>query len=255
MKNNDINITLNQPSAGGKSKPEAIASTVKGVTDSIANASWKRIIKVYFVAVCFVMTAIAGLFAYKLVSDEEAVKRAAINMTRTQKEENLRESVVTPKIQHELKVLVYSLGADRAFIFELHNGKKNGSGLPFKYVDMTYEEANETKKADKVAMMWQNIPLSLYRYPHYLQEKKMIFSTVDDISKVDPDFANNIRQIGGKYLAMAYMSSDGTPIGFLCVSFHDMSSIPPQPIIESKLKMYDKMFTQLLDLRVQMELN
>jgi hypothetical protein len=253
MKNNDININLNQPS--GEPKASVIAKTFKGIADAIADASWRRLVKVFIVMFFFLATILGGFFAYNIANDKEAMHEAAMKMARSEKEENIRELVVTPKIQHELSVLVYTLNADRAFIFELHNGKKNTSGLPFKYADMTYEETNEEKKVDKVAIQFQDIPLTLYRYPHYLQTKKMIIGTTDEISSVDEDYANHIRAIGGKYLGMIYMSSGGTPIGFLCVSYHNIEDVPNKNVLELKLNEYGKMFTQLLDLRVQMELN
>lgn len=253
MKNNDININLNQPS--GEPKASVIAKTFKGIADAIADASWWRIVKVFIVMFFFLATILGGFFAYNIANDKEAMHEAAMKMARSEKEENIREVVVTPKIQHELSVLVYTLNADRAFIFELHNGKKNTSGLPFKYADMTYEVTNEDKKVDKVAIQFQDIPLTLYKYPHYLQTKKIMIGTTDEISNVDEDYANHIRAIGGKYLGMIYMSSGGTPIGFLCVSYHNTEDVPNKNALELKLKEYGKMFTQLLDLRVQMELN
>jgi predicted nucleic acid-binding protein len=253
MKNSDININLNQPS--GEPKASVIAKTFKGIADAIADASWRRLVKVFIVMFFFLATILGGFFAYNIANDKEAMHEAAMKMARSEKEENIREVVVTPKIQHELSVLVYTLNADRAFIFELHNGKKNTSGLPFKYADMTYEVTNEEKKVDKVAIQFQDIPLTLYKYPHYLQTKKIIIGTTDEISGVDEDYANHIRAIGGKYLGMIYMSSGGTPIGFLCVSYHNLEDVPNKNALELKLKEYGKMFTQLLDLRVQMELN
>ena len=238
MKNSDININLNQPS--GEPKASVIAKTFKGIADAIADASWRRLVKVFIVMFFFLATILGGFFAYNIANDKEAMHEAAMKMARSEKEENIRELVVTPKIQHELSVLVYTLNADRAFIFELHNGKKNTSGLPFKYADMTYEETNEEKKVDKVAIQFQDIPLTLYRYPHYLQTKKMIIGTTDEISGVDEDYANHIRAIGGKYLGMIYMSSGGTPIGFLCVSYHNIEDVPNKNVLELKLNEYGK---------------
>ena len=152
-----------------------------------------------------------------------------------------------------MEVLTYTINADRAFLFELHNGKKNISGLPFRFADMTYEEVNENRKVDKVAMQFQDIPLTLYKYPHYLQKKKMIIGTVDEIEEIDKDFAGHIREIGGTYLGMIYISNRGIPLGFLCVSYHDMNDVPSKEIVERKLKEYDMALTQLLDLQTQMD--
>ena len=92
-----------------------------------------------------------------------------IEMSNTKNEEgamSIREDKVTPTIQKELGILCYTLNADRAFMFELHNGKRNATGLPFRYADMSYEEVNEEKDIESVAMQFQDIPLTLYKYPH-----------------------------------------------------------------------------------------
>ena len=53
-----------------------------------------------------------------------------------------------------------NLGAHRAFVFETHNGGNNMAGLPFLYVDMTYDEpvAGMKKLQDEYKRQW-----SMYR--------------------------------------------------------------------------------------------
>ena len=180
------------------------------------------------------------------------MKATANKLLLDQKAENIRDFIVTPKIQKELNTLVYVLNADRAFLFELHNGKKNTTGLPFRYADMTYEETNEDRKIDKVAMNFQNIPLTLYKYPHYLQMKKILIGSVDEIEGIDHEFAKHIRDCNGEYLAMTYLNDNGVPLGFLCVSFHDKETIPKKEYIMKKMEEYGKSLTQLLDFDIQM---
>lgn len=252
MKNNDININLNQPSG---EKASSVVKAIKSVTDAISNAKWTRIVKVYLVMFFFLATLLGGFFAYKFISDKDAMHEASISLVRSQKEENIRDFVVTPKIQHDLRLLIYTLNADRAFLFELHNGKKNTCGLPFRFADMSYEEVNEEKKVDRIAMQFQDIPLTLYKYPHYLQRQKMIIGTIDEIDKIDHEFANHIKDVGGVYLGMIYISSGGTPLGFLCVSYHKYEDIPDPRLIEQKLTEHDKTLTQLLDLDIVMKNN
>jgi hypothetical protein len=252
MKNNDININLNQPSG---EKASSVVKTIKNVTDAVSNAKWTRIVKVYLVMFFFLATLLGGFFAYKFINDKEAMHEASISLMRSQKEENIRDFVVTPKIQHDLRLLTYTLNADRAFLFELHNGKKNTCGLPFRFADMSYEETNEEKKVDRIAMQFQDIPLTLYKYPSYLQKQKMIIGAIDEIDKIDHEFAEHIKSVGGVYLGMIYISSGGTPLGFLCVSYHKYEDVPDPALIEKKLTEHDKTLTQLLDLGIVMKNN
>ena len=254
MKNNNININIPQANSS-ESKLSAFAKTWKQLFTWIANAPTYRLFKVIFFS-CFLFVLITGsIFSYYAFQDKDIVKATANKLLLDQKAENIRDFIVTPKIQKELNTLVYVLNADRAFLFELHNGKKNTTGLPFRYADMTYEETNEDRKIDKVAMNFQNIPLTLYKYPHYLQKKKILIGSVDEIDDIDHDFANHIRTCNGEYLAMIYLNDNGIPLGFLCVSFHDESTMPKKEYIKNKMEEYGKSLTQLLDFDVQMSRN
>lgn len=251
LEENNIQINV---SGGAEEKKEALyVKWAKQVFCSIASAKWVSILKVYIVMLFFLATGLMAIFVYTAVKDKEIVKMTAERIAQGQKAENLRDFVVTPKIQHELSTLVYTMGADRAFLFEFHNGKSNGSGLPFRYIDMTYEEVNEERKVDKIAMQCQDIPLTLYRFPNYLQKQKMVIGTVDEIAAVDTEYAKHIIEAGGSYVALIYINSGGIPLGFLGLEYTDMTNVPPKADIIKKMHEYDKVLTQLLDLQVQMD--
>lgn len=250
MKNNDININLNQP---GGEKISSITKAVKSVANTIAEAKWARILKVYFVVFFFLATALGGLFIYNLETDKEAMHQTAMKLVQEKKEEGIRDFVVTPKVQKDIEILLYTLNADRVFIFELHNGKKNLTGLPFKYADMSYEVANRERGIDRCYTKYQDVPLTMYKYPDYMHKKKFMIGTVDDIEKIDYEFAKCIKEDGGEYLAMVYINgSDGTPLAFLGVSYHDKKYALEDAVIEEKLRAYGKVVGELIDLKVQM---
>ena len=250
MENKNVNININN--GNGDGKEQFYGKLMK----TIANASTKDIIKVYSVVFLFLMTAIVIVFGFTAARDRAIVSTTTEKIFEKNKtEENLRDFFVTPKIQHELGKLVYTLNAERAFVFELHNGKKNTSGLPFRYADMSYEEVNEERTTDKCAMKFQNIPLTLYKYPHHLQKEKIIIGDIREISEIDNDFANHIKEVGGVYLGMIYINHNGLPIGFLCVSYHNMENVPSKELIETKLKEYGKLIGNLLDLEMQTKEN
>ena len=116
---------------------------------------------------------------------------------------------------------------------------------------MTYEEVNRDRKVDKVAMKYQEVPLTLYRYPEYLHKEKTFIGTIEEIEQVDYDFAQCIKNDDGVYLGMIYMNIDGLPLGFLGVSFHDINNVPSKDAIESKLKENARIISELLNLQAQ----
>lgn len=251
MKSNDININLNQPS--GDDKVSSVTKAIKSITSTIANSSWTRIVKVYLVMFFFLATILGGFYTYNVVTDKELVKESAHRMMQEKKEESIRDFMVTPKVQKDIEVLLYTLNADRVFIFELHNGKKNLTGLPFKYADMTYEVANRERGVDRCFTKYQDVPLTMYKYPDYLHNKKFMIGTVDEIERIDYEFAKCIKEDGGEYLAMVYINgSDGTPLAFLGVSYHDKKYALEDAVIEEKLRAYGKVVGELIDLKVQM---
>ena len=253
MKNSDININITPNSEGEK---ELVYTKVgKWFTSTIANAEWSKIFKVYFVTFFFLATGLFFYFSYRAASNDDIIKQTASKMTDTEREENIRDYVVTPKIQHNLSVLAYTINADRAFLFELHNGKKNTSGLPFRFADMSYEETNENRDVDKIAMQFQDIPLTLYKFPHFLQKKKIMIGTIEEVEKIDEEYAKHIRDAGGVYLGMIYISNRGLPLGFLCVSYHSMDDVPDVSVIEKNLREHESALKELLDLQVQANLS
>ena len=251
MKNNDENINLSKSIE--EKKVSAIVNIGKSIVDTIANAKWTRIVKVYLVMFFFLATALGGLFIYNLETDKEVMHKTAMKMVQEKKEESIRDYVVTPKVQKDIEILLYSLNADRVFIFELHNGKRNVSGLPFKYADMSYEVANRERGVDRVFAKYQDVPLTMYKFPDYLHRKKFMIGSIEEIEKVDYEFAKCIKEDGGEYLALIYINgSDGQPLLFIGISFHKKEYVPSDEVIEEKLKSYGKSIGELIDLKVQM---
>lgn len=249
MKNNDININISPK----EDKKEPVYTQVgKWFTSTIANAKWTKIIKVYFVTFFFLATALTVFYAYNIVKNEEFIKETSHKIVENTKEEELRDFVVTPKVQHDIEVLLYTLGADRVFIFELHNGKKNMSGLPFRYADMSYEITNREKGVVRCYKKFQDIPLNMYTFPNYLYKNKQFVGTIDEIEKIDYEFAKSIKEEGGKYASMVYLNGSEEPIGFLGVTFHDAKNLPDYELITSKLESYGNTISELLDLQVQL---
>jgi hypothetical protein len=104
-------------------------------------------------------------------------------------------------------------------------------------------------------MHYQNIPTTLYKFPYYLQEHKYYIGSVADFGEIDSDLAKQMGANFAKYFAVIALNSDGTPVGYLGISWCDIESVPDINIIKNKLYLYDKTFSQLLDLRIQMRIN
>jgi len=249
MENKDINININ-PS----SKKEPIYTQVaKWVTSTISNAKWTKIFKVYFVMFFFLATGLIAFYTYNVVKNEEFISESAHKIIKSQDEENIRDFIVTPKIQHDIEVLLYTLNADRVFIFELHNGKRNTSGLPFRYADMSYECTNRERGVERCYKKFQDIPLTLYSYPEYMHKNTFFIGPTSELAEIDFEYAKSMKDEGGVYGAMIKLNGTETPLGFLGISFHKKEYAPSDEIIEAKLKSYGKTISELLDLQKQLK--
>ena len=257
MEQNVINVNVSAPSKSENKGENKQVGIVKDVINFFSNIPSMSAIKAIVFLFITCLLIISFKFAYNAVNNEDFIKAIAIKIENSKLEQeeihlDIRTDKVTPKIQKELSMLCYSLNADRAYIFELHNGKKNASGLPFRYADMSYEEVNEEKNIESVAMQFQDIPLTLYKYPHYLAEHRYIYSNVKEFAEIDNGYAKHVERIGGKYLGMMYLTTRGLPLGFLCVSFHDKPTVS-EDVIKNKIEQYGKIITPLLDLSVQLK--
>ena len=248
MKNNDVNININQ---GGKKEP-VYTQAAKWVTSTIANAKWSKILKVYFVMFFFLATALGGYFTYNIVKNEKFIEKT-VGDNEDSETEDLRDFVVTPKVQHDIAVLMYTLDADRVFIFELHNGKKNITGLPFRYVDMSYEVANRENGVDRCYRKYQDVPLNMYTFPSYMYKEKFFVGTADEVEAFDYDFAKCMKEDGGKYVSFIYLNGTDEPLGFMGISFHRADNLPDDKVIESKMRTFGSKISELIDLNVQLK--
>ena len=228
-------------------------SAAKWVTSTISNAKWTKIFKVYFVMFFFLATGVGAFYAYNMSKNEKFLNKSAENAWPSEREKEEVRDNITPMIQRDIETILYSLNADRVFIFELHNGVANPSGLPFAFANMNYEEVNREKNVDRVYEKYKDVPLTMYKFPEYLRKYKFFIGTPDEISDIDYDFARRLKSDGGKFVAMVYMSNGEIPLGFLGVSFHDVSRVQQHDLIENKVKSYGITIGELLDLKKQLE--
>ena len=264
-KNSELNgqniINVNVPGSNSNGNEKSGIAKYLGVFKDafmfVTEASTKSIIKFFSIIILVILLVVSAKILYTAAGSEKIMEAFASrvdakNEKLEEKGIEIRQDIVTPGIQKELRLLCYTLNADRVFLFELHNGKKSAGGLPFVYADMSYEEPNIEKCLEYVATEFQNIPLTLYKYPHYIYHKRYEYATLEEISEIDMAFAKQIEKIGGKYLATIYITLHGKPLAFLCASFHN-EPIIAEGIIKEKMENSARILKPLLDLETQLK--
>jgi hypothetical protein len=251
-----INVNVSDPNRSENKSLSKYLTVFKDGFTFITGASNKSLIKFFVTLITVIILIVGGRVLYNAAGSERVMEAISNwiegqNANTEEKGMEIRQDITTPAIQKELRLLCYTLNADRVFLFELHNGKKSAGGLPFVYADMSYEEVNIEKCLEYVGTEFQNIPLTLYKYPNYMFHKRYEYATLGDIATVDNAFAKHIEGIGGRYLATVYITIHSKPLGFLCASFHN-DPLLSNDVIKEKMENSARILKPLLDLETQL---
>ena len=119
---------------------------------------------------------------------------------------------IKPLVTDLLKNTLNEMDADRAFIFELHNGSNNTAGLPFIHCTMTYEET--ARNIEPIDEDYQNLSLTRFSFPEYLHEHDLWFGTVEEFADIDKKLASRMQNNGATYLVITTIRSENSEIGY-----------------------------------------
>ena len=184
----------------------------------------------------------------KLVNDVKEAQRIS-REKEIQRHKQLVEKRIenSSKIRFELKDLLIRLGATRAAVCEMHNGTNNLAGIPFLYLDMTYEEISP--KVDYVIDNFKNFNLA--KYPFITNHIKDMYwsGSIDDLRNEDPYLASRIKLDDTEYGACIVLrGSDTTMIGLLVVTFnYNDSDLPDEDTLLNIMMSSGQVLSTLLD--------
>lgn len=173
--------------------------------------------------VLFVAFTIALLFLAKNFGESYTFERQKEAITEVIEENNqqlfiehneqmqIRRSI-KPLVTEVLKNTINEMDADRAFVFELHNGSNNTAGLPFIHCTMTYEET--ARNIEVIDEDYQNLSLTRFSFPEYLHKHDLWFGTIEEFAEIDKKIASRMKQNGATYLVITTIRSDDSEIGY-----------------------------------------
>ena len=237
-----------------KARLTSIADGIKYVMDKLGTIRFSTICRVMLLG----LNVLAILFLYNVVSSQQTVEKImdnAIEIISSDHEESIDMDIrdqVTPQISNNLRKLLYTLDADRSFVIELHNGKKNATSLPFKFFDMTYEEIHEERPISYISQNYIGLMVSHFKMPYYLVDEQYFIGGAEELAQIDPRLASVFEKNKGKYLGLILLKNEGKEIGFAGVSYTTSAKhIPSDEIIKSRLLYYSRIMSPLLDLGAQ----
>lgn len=220
----------------------------------VMHAKFAELTKLISIAAILVTLFCIVWLTYNIGKDQATLNKVVKGIVMRGEEDEINMKIrdaVTPKINYELKKILYSSNASRAVIFELHNGKENATNLPFRYVDMSYEVINDNEKnVNYISDDFQNVPLTHYQIPYYVAEHQVFIGDVEDARLIDPRFAKTMESIGGQYVSGVILKSRGHNIGFLCLFYDKDVTKENKEGCKLALEKLSDIISPLLDLKL-----
>lgn len=186
---------------------------------------WNLIKLVLFVAFTIALLFLAKNFGenYSFERQKEAISEVMEQNTQQLFIEHAEQMQIRrnikPMITDLLKSTINEMDADRAFVFELHNGSNNTAGLPFIHCTMTYEET--ARNIDPIDEDYQNLSLSRFSFPEYLHKHDLWFGTIEEFENIDKKIASRMKHNGATYLVITTIRSDDSEIGYFGFTYCD----------------------------------
>ena len=127
-------------------------------------------------------------------------------------------------ISNELNLLIETIGCDRAYLIELHNGSENLNSIPFLHATVTYEVTKDG--IDAFDEEFQNLNLSRYYLPIYLYNNFNFVGSIEKLKSIDSKMGKKLEIGDVKYVGMITLNNVYGAWGYLGVSYVNGSKVP-----------------------------
>ncbi len=152
---------------------------------------------------------------------------------------------IGPEIEKILHELCIEANGTRAYILEFHNGTNNPAGLPFYYMNMTYEWT-DTHRTFSGASEWGELLISRFPLVSKCFAAGIYVGDIQDIESLDSSLAYKLKAVDVKYIGCIMLYGKNKPIGILGVSTGEEPGTSYEDI-QSLLYKYSQRIVKLLD--------
>lgn len=156
-------------------------------------------------------------------------------------------------VDNVLKEVINTLSCDRAYVFEMHNGSNNTSGLPFKYAQMNYEEAS--KGTRYVCELYKEVNISNYTIPLYVVKNGFWFGNIEELREVDPKMAQRIEDGDGKVCAFMIINGLKGELGCIGITYTDTFNVKSRDVVRYAMTTASQRLPYYLDKNILLENN
>jgi len=141
---------------------------------------------------------------------------------------------------------MHKLGADRAAVFEYHNGGYNLTGLPFLHFSLCIQK--NKLGVDELSKDFDNVLVS--SVPEFINnlDKNVIYFLKDlsELKLIFPRLYRELEEDGMKEVVFCRLEGADDSIGFLMLSFKEECTLSQTKVTKELLKKTQKM-SALLD--------
>lgn len=157
---------------------------------------------------------IVGTFAFNPGLAVKAIERVQ-DQAHAERSEIRREG--SPAVKEYLIDLREELSSSRTFLFEAHNGGTNLNGLPFLYIDMTYDEP--LKSQPKIQDEFKNVSQTRYDFIDMCYRSGFWYGTIEEIKDIDTELYYRYQKYGVKKVAFMVIYGERLPYGAIGAEF------------------------------------
>lgn len=173
----------------------------------------------------------------------QRIAEGKLHITHSSARKSRKDSIF--KINRILSELIHKLDADRAAIFEYHNGGYNLTGLPFLHVSLSLQR--NKLGVDELSKDFDNILVS--SIPDFINDiDKNVIHIMMDIDELQYTFPRLHRELvddGMKSAVFCNLEGVKDQIGFVMITYKDPSKVSRSKITKELLKKTQKMSTLL----------
>lgn len=207
-----------------------------------------------FAVVVGIAMMLNSIYAQKRVM--HAVVQAVADVKKEEKQKDKECYAQTSRIEKEANALTDRLldvlNCDVVTVELLHNTEKYVGGFHKRFYDECYPAINTAHGIKFNCTEFQNIPTNLFPIINHMEENKFQwFSSMDEVAKIDPGYAQILKDHDCIGLGMRYMRTiEGEDLGILTVTWRKGNEqfIPKQSIIQECMTETAAKLETLLDM-------
>lgn len=222
------------------------AGNVIGWMEKLGNFINKQGLKNTFLTIMLLFLCIVvGYYAFNPMA---IIERVEVSQTKAHNESIIKRKNADQIVRSSIVEMRNRLGAQRSFVFETHNGGQNLAGLPFLYVDMTYDEPLNNMK--RLQDEYKNVSQTRYKIIDQIFNANFWCGDVSKIESVDKELYYRMLKEDVTYLAILILYGEYNIIGAVGITYNNPDGVEPiiadESVIRREMYKYGSQITKAL---------